>query len=637
MLAVVLFVERIAAGGWIATIGDPVASRAWAIVLGIVFAIIAISLLVASWTRWGQTKPLAKCVGIAVLAHIWLLMYAYGTRIVSPGVGPGSDGGIHQSTDPPATFAWEGLNPDAIPSVSASDDPLPSSTDTDPAPRERSTLSAQPWEIASPSNKSEQVDAPKLPDESLLDRERNESVHNHLEGLMKIPELRSDNELLSMAELPIDPTLASSPSELSPPPTVPIATDRNSATAANIPTMYRMRMSPDRAQYAANLGGDALTETAVQNALAWLSRNQSPDGSWNAEQHGAGGDPRGAAAQPEGQYRANAGRRADTAMTGLALLAFLGAGHTHRDGPYANTVRGGLQYLLSQQFPSGDLSGRTQVGQDPTVRYARMYSHGMAGLAIAEAYAMTGDPSLLPPLQAAATYSLQAMNPRTGGWRYDFASDDPGDTSQFGWQAMFLHSASKSSAIAIPGPTRLGLQRFVDSVSTGRHGGLAVYRNTSQGMRPVAAAATPAMTAEAMAMRCLLELPIAANAAREAQEMILANLPGHSQENLYYWYYAALTMFQLRSQQPAALGSSPASPSEMAWQRWNESMKQQLCTSQTVHGTEAGSWNPTCIWGSYGGRVYSTAVACMCLEVYYRYLPMYYEIASEPSTATTPR
>ncbi|MBU6237167.1 MAG: hypothetical protein KGQ51_05005 [Planctomycetes bacterium] len=643
-------VDQITTGWWIATIGAPPASRAWAIILGVVFAIIALSLLIASWTRWGQTKPLAKCVGIAVLAHIWLLMYAYGTRIVSPGFGPGSDGGVQQSSDPPATFAWEGMatspatttsSADATSvadATSADESSTPSLDRNQHSANDRTvdaiTPAAQPWELASSRLVSEQVDAPKLPKESVHLAEPSPDETSSIEGLMDLTEMLAESELLSLADLPIDPTLPpasvvpATPAATPPPPAA-----RSAASLANVPVMYRMRMSPERSQYAASLGGDANTETAVQNALAWLARSQSPDGSWNAQQFGAGSIDRGAASETEGRYRSNAGQRADTAMTGLALLAFLGAGHTHREGYYAETVKKGLQYLRSQQFPSGDLSGRNQIGQEPTVRYARMYSHGMAGLAIAEAYAMTGDASLLPALQAAAAYSLQAMNSRTGGWRYDFASDDPGDTSQFGWQAMLLNSASKSRAIAIPGPNRLGLQRFLDSVSTGRHGGLAVYRNITQGAPAPISAATPAMTAEAMAMRCMLDLPISASAAREAQEMILANLPGRSQENLYYWYYAALTMFQLRSQTNLAYGTRAGAATDAAWERWNDAMKRQLCGSQVVQGPDAGSWNPTCVWGSYGGRIYSTATACMCLEVYYRYLPLYQEIANDSGTA----
>ncbi len=58
--------------------------RTFAAVLGIGFALFAITLLIASRTRWGQTKPLTKCVMLSILAHVWLLMYACGTRMVLP-------------------------------------------------------------------------------------------------------------------------------------------------------------------------------------------------------------------------------------------------------------------------------------------------------------------------------------------------------------------------------------------------------------------------------------------------------------------------------------------------------------------------------------------------------------------------
>ena len=77
-----------------AAIGDVSRGRVWAIVLGTLLAVVAISLLVASWTKWGQTKSLTKCIAIAFLAHVWLLMYAYGTRIITPGFGGGTQGGV---------------------------------------------------------------------------------------------------------------------------------------------------------------------------------------------------------------------------------------------------------------------------------------------------------------------------------------------------------------------------------------------------------------------------------------------------------------------------------------------------------------------------------------------------------------
>ena len=81
-------------------------------------------------------------------------------------------------------------------------------------------------------------------------------------------------------------------------------------------------------------------------------------------------------------------------------------------------------------------------------------------------------------------------------------------------------------------------------------------------------------------------------------------MPGSRQENLYYWYYGTLAMFQT---------GGPA------WETWNQRLTDTLVNSQIREGDSAGSWDPSGQWAGYGGRVYSTAMAALCLEVYYRY------------------
>jgi hypothetical protein len=105
-------------------------------------------------------------------------------------------------------------------------------------------------------------------------------------------------------------------------------------------------------------------------------------------------------------------------------------------------------------------------------------------------------------------------------------------------------------------------------------------------------------------------------AGREAGDFLLQELPGQSKANLYYWYYGTLAMYQLQ-------GSH--------WSRWNEALRAALLPSQIQEGPLAGSWDPDGVWGGYGGRVYSTALSALCLEVYYRFLPLYRE-AGAPET-----
>jgi hypothetical protein len=105
-----------------------------------------------------------------------------------------------------------------------------------------------------------------------------------------------------------------------------------------------------------------------------------------------------------------------------------------------------------------------------------------------------------------------------------------------------------------------------------------------------------------------LNLRLGEAAEREGVEFILQELPGTRQSNLYYWYYATLALYQLGGQ---------------GWQRWNAALKETLLATQRHDGDLAGSWDTTDVWGGYGGRVYTTALGALCLEVYYRYLPLY--------------
>jgi hypothetical protein len=52
-------------------------------------------------------------------------------------------------------------------------------------------------------------------------------------------------------------------------------------------------------------------------------------------------------------------------------------------------------------------------------------------------------------------------------------------------------------------------------------------------------------------------------------------------------------------------------------------LRDQLVAAQRQTGNNAGSWDANGRWGRYGGRVYSTALSTLCLEVYYRFLPLY--------------
>ncbi len=351
-----------------------------------------------------------------------------------------------------------------------------------------------------------------------------------------------------------------------------------------VPAIYRLRLAPNRQMVGQMHGATPATDAAVERGLAWLARNQDPDGRWNPRRHQAGIERFVA-----GRDRQGAGNDADTAMTGLALLAFLGAGYSHHHGPYQDQVRRGLEFLVRSQDEHGSLAGGAGY-------YSAMYCHAIALLALAEAYALTGAGELREPIARGVRFTIRAQDPQGGGWRY--RPGDPGDTSLLGWQLLALKSA-EYTGLQIPSEVFRRAEAFLESVSSGRAGGLAAYRAVER--------ATPAMTAEALVCRFFLGAAPEDAPVQEAVEYLLRALPGKDPPNFYYWYYGTIAMFQVGGE---------------AWQRWNQALRQTLVTMQRRDQPWEGSWDPVCVWGGYGGRVYTTALAILCLETYYRYLPL---------------
>lgn len=384
-----------------------------------------------------------------------------------------------------------------------------------------------------------------------------------------------------------------------------------------VPQPFRLRRADHRLDIALARGGSAETEAAVRASLRWLANNQLSNGGWDADLHNGGQET-----AVLGHERGGAGAEADMGITGLALLAFLSSGHTHQEGDYREVVADGLSFLLSKQADDGNLYGEARL-------FARMYCHGMALFALSEAYGMTGDHSLRAAVQDGLQYTVTAQHPSSGGWRYQ--PGDDGDMSQFGWQVMAIKSAALAG-VTVPRETTANMHAFLNSCCRGSYNGLASYRPREK--------ISPTMTAEALVCRLLLENSTRSELIREAQGEIangaflsaidsdngdsnidasgddstVVAVDGVSSErsqkklNLYFLYYGTLGMFLAQDE---------------AWMTWNDYLKNELLPTQVLDGHDAGSWAPDTVWGGYGGRVYSTAMATLCLEVYYRYLPLY--------------
>ena len=123
----------------------------------------------------------------------------------------------------------------------------------------------------------------------------------------------------------------------------------------------------------------------------------------------------------------------DSAATGLCLLAFQGAGYTHKQHQHASTVSDGLDFLIRNQKTNGNLYRSENPVSDRNVAF---YSHGIAALALCEAYGMTQDPELKEPAQRSLDFIANTQHYQRGGWRY--SAQGSADTSVTGWMMMAL-------------------------------------------------------------------------------------------------------------------------------------------------------------------------------------------------------
>ena len=580
----------------------------WHSVLWIGMVVLVVAQAILARTRWSESRPLALCVTLSVLAHLLLIVYAYGARFGSPfsaSWGPGQGETI---------VAVDLLDDEEPPIDSLPDEnPIRPRTDVTPdADPPESTATDQPQVTREPNSVAPEISIPQPAERVAKEEVVPEPIvaddpHTTLSeatAARQMAELTAAADLLAASAIEAAPLVERAAEQKRPTDVTPVVVavppqpqppherhePRRQADQQTVPKVYQNRLDENRAGLVLQFGGSAETEAAVVAALAWLVANQAADGRWDADAHGAGRE-----ARILGHDRGGAGAKADTGITGLALLALMAAGHTHLKGDHREAVQHGLEFLLRSQKTDGNLVGDAEI-------FARMYCHGIASLALSEAYAITGDRRLQPYVQRAVSFTLACQHQTTGGWRY--LPGDTGDMSQFGWQVLALKSA-ELGGFEVPPQARAGMERFLESVTSGRHRGLASYRPGEQPSRT--------MTAEALVCRYFLKRCTPAQA-DEAVKYLLEEQPGGGAINFYYWYYATLALHQTQGE---------------AWRRWNERLTARLLGSQRTTGSQAGSWDADPVWGNYGGRVFSTSLGALCLESYYRYLPLV-EMASRP-------
>ncbi len=464
------------------------------------------------------------------------------------------------------------------------------------------------------------------------------------EEVVPIPDepLQLEEEELKVEQPPLEPAITEIPA-IEAPKIEPYETDRPvtfrtddsalpplekavSWDVQEVPVVYRRRF--DRAAALAAEGGSRKTEDAVLLALEWLHANQNPDGSW-------------------GQ-----GTRKPS-MTALGLLCFLGHGETQLSPTFGSTVRSAIEFFLGQPDEEGYLSGDDY----------RAYQHGMATYALAEAYAMTRIRAIKPVVEKALELIVSGQT-NEGGWFYGYAKTrvDPttgeetrwpgGDTSVSCWQIQALHAAwltdirysrrfmdgslDRARQLAVQNLKRCftpgGKQYEYDAGGEQKEALTKAgfgYRGPDRNEWNLHSNAKPNMGTTGMAVLSLQLLGHGEDPEPKAALRVMKGKDATGNFNydadwemtkgsgyvLYGWYYITQAMFQ-------------ASDLE-CWAYWNPRFSKMLTERQKSDG----SWGYPAQGQKDYGPVYSTALCCLMLEVYYRHLPTYRRVAPRPAAA----
>lgn len=361
-------------------------------------------------------------------------------------------------------------------------------------------------------------------------------------------------------------------------------------------------------------GGAA--DPAVDAALRWLAARQTSEGGWACEAYDrwCNGEHRpGAATEGVGQAEYDVG------VTGLALLAFLGAGYTQRaDHAFGEVVARGLRYLRKRQDVEGCFGPRSPAHAT--------YTHAIAALAMVEAYGMTGSAVLQGSAQRALDFIAACRNPGLA-WRYGVRPGD-NDTSVTGWMAMVLHSARavNRSATAAGRTTPLsfdeggfdGIRAWLDKATDATSGRVGYQQRGGGPARPpeivdrFPADKSESMTATGLLLRSILGADLGKDAdARKAVQRLRRLPPTWDPKagtvDFCYWHAGTLAMHQVGGD---------------AWKAWHAALRAAVVPRQRTDGDACGprgSWDPIDPWAAEGGRVYATAILAGTLLAPHRY------------------
>jgi hypothetical protein len=365
------------------------------------------------------------------------------------------------------------------------------------------------------------------------------------------------------------------------------------------PRFLGPRTGPERAAALAKEGGTAATEKAVAAGLDWLARHQEPDGRWDADgfpQRCAKGGP-ACTGIGKGQHGEAIPCPFDSAISALATLAFLGAGHGPwvAGDPYGDVV----ERALTHGRGAGDPWGAALWAQ-----------------ALAEAAVLEGGEARREAAQAAAR-RLLGVREKDGAWAY-IGGWRPGSDVPLTALVVPALVAARDAGFPLPTDVAPEVERWLLSLEADE-GRLAYLKDgRAYGYTP-----TTANGIAAAAIREQLEVGLDGKrhkshlslAARDRPDWVISfreiDVPGRGKLKVqvghlsfYEWWYGTEATFQAGGD---------------AWRGWFSRLSGALVPHQVAAGCAKGSWDPV---GGYeratGGRVFATALGVLMLETPYR-------------------
>ena len=307
------------------------------------------------------------------------------------------------------------------------------------------------------------------------------------------------------------------------------------------------------------------TQKAIDRGIIYLSRSQQTDGSFGSSV----------------TYKRN------VAVTALAGMAFLSAGHVPGRGPYGKQVDKSIDYILDSVLPSGFIKR-----EDSSHEHGPMYGHGFATLFLAEVYGMSPKKEVHDKLKLATQLIVNSQN-KEGGWRYQPDGKDA-DVSVTVCQMMALRAA-RNCGIVVPKTT---VDQCVDYVRK--------CQNGDGGFRyQLSGRITSDFPRSAAGVVVLYNAGVTDGRDLERGLAYLKKSPPrgeffkHDPHYFYGQYYAVQAMWHA---------------GDDYWRDWYPSIRDELVNRQSPDG----SWADPSVNAEYG-----TAMACLILQMPNNLLPIF--------------